>query len=211
MGKKIKKKSSFWEFVEAIIVALAIALVIRHYVIQAFKIPTGSMQPTLRGAMEYGTGDKILVNKFLYRWVREPQRGDIVVFTTKGIPELASPPEPTFFNNLLKTFGWKGHKDFIKRVVGIPGDKIEIKGGHIYVNGNSLLEPPVFHHIRYFNYGPFGKEGEATTVPDNGYFVLGDNSGNSKDSRYWGFVPRANIKGKAICIYWPPSRIGLVE
>lgn len=209
--KKKKHKSKLRELIESIAIALVIALVIRAYVIQAFKIPTGSMQPTLHGAMEYGTGDKILVNKFIYRWKRDPQRGDIVVFTTRGIQGLYEPRKPGPFNNLLKVFGWDGSKDFIKRLVGLPGDKVEIKKGKILINGQILDEPPVFNQFTYYNTGRYGKERDAIIIPENVYFVLGDNSANSKDSRYWGFVPRENLKGNAFCIYWPPSRIGGID
>lgn len=209
--KKKKHKGKIRELIESIIIALILALVIRAYIVQAFKIPTGSMQPTLHGAMEYGTGDKILVNKFIYRWVREPKRGDIVVFTTKGIEGLSDPGLTGPLTSIFKLFGFDGNKDFIKRLVGLPGDQVEIREGQIWVNGELLKDPPVFQNFTYYNTGPFGKEGIVTTVPEDHFFVLGDNSANSKDSRYWGFVPRENLKGNAFCIYWPPSRIGGIE
>lgn len=216
--KKKKHKGKFRELIESILIALIIALIVRAYLVQAFKIPTGSMQPTLHGAMEYGTGDKILVNKFIFRWVRDPQRGDIIVFTTKGIRGLEEPHKNTQFaqivNKITSTLfkeEWMAHKDFIKRLVGLPGDKVEISNEKIIVNGKVLETPKIFSQIHYYNTGSFGREGNVVTVPENSYFVLGDNSGNSKDSRYWGFVPKENLKGKAFCIYWPPSRIGGIE
>ncbi len=209
--KQKKPKGKFRELVESILVALVIALVLRAYVVQAFKIPTGSMQPTLHGAMDYGTGDKILVNKFLYRWMHEPERGDIVVFTTSGIDELYEEPSKNPINAVRLLFGWDGSRDFIKRLIALPGDRVEIKEGKLYVNEKWLNKPEVFTSIYYENRGDFAKEGEAVIVPKGHYFVLGDNSSNSKDSRYWGFVPRENIKGNAFCIYWPPSRIGKAE
>lgn len=209
--KKKKHKGKFRELVESILVALVIALVLRGFVVQAFKIPTGSMQPTLHGAMDYGTGDKILVNKFIYDWVREPERGDIVVFTTSGIDALNEDPAKTPWNALKLLFGWDGSRDFIKRLVAIPGDKIQIKEGKLYINGEQLKEPSIIDTIHYENRGPYGQEDQEITVPKEHYFVLGDNSSNSKDSRYWGFVPKENLKGNAFCIYWPPSRIGGVE
>ncbi len=209
--KSKKKKGKFREFAESILIALVIALVLRAFVVQAFKIPTGSMQPTLHGAMDYGTGDKILVNKFIYKWVREPKRGDIVVFSTSGIEELYEEPNKNPWNAIRLLLGWDGSRDFIKRLIGLPGDKVLIKEGQIFVNGERLAEPEIFTKIHYENRGPFGEVGKEIIVPEESYFVLGDNSSNSKDSRYWGFVPKKNVKGTAFCIYWPPSRIGTVE
>ncbi len=182
------------EYAEAIFWAFVIAMVVRTFVVQAFKIPTGSMEPTLHGA-KWG-GDKILVNRFLYRF-KDPQRGDIIVFSTKNIEGLD-----------------KG-KDYIKRLVGVPGDRVEIRDPHIYVNGKRMEQPDIFNQFRYFNTdfedGPYGHSEEEITVPSGHYFVLGDNSANSRDSRYWGFVPRKNIKGKAMFIYWPPSRVRMLR
>ncbi len=182
------------ESAEAIFYAFLIAMVVRTFVVQAFKIPTGSMEPTLHGAT--WSGDKILVNKFIYRF-REPQRGDIIVFTTRGI------------------VGLDQDKDYIKRLVGLPGDEIEIKNHHVYVNGERLEKPNIFSQFQYFNTdfedAPYGQTGQPIKVTPGHYFVLGDNSGNSRDSRYWGFVERKNIKGKAMLIYWPPSRVRKLE
>ncbi len=192
--KSNKHKSAIREWIEAFAFAAFLAFcIIRPFVIQAFKIPTGSMRPTL---ME---GDLILVNKFIYGakvpftkyrlpGLREPKRGDVVVFIY---------PEDK-------------KKDFIKRMVGLPGDIIEIKRGTIYVNGTALLEPG-FNQRYYYNRGDFAEEGEKITVPDGNFFVLGDNSGSSKDSRYWGFVPKDNVLGQAMVIYWPPQRIRIIK
>ncbi len=182
------------EYAEAIFYAFLIAMVVRTFVVQAFKIPTGSMEPTLHGA-KWG-GDKILVNKFIYRF-SDPQRGDIIVFTTKGI------------------VGLDQGKDYIKRLVGLPGDEVEIKDHHIYIHQKRLEKPDIFAQHQYFNTdfeeGPFGRSGQPIKVPPGEYFVLGDNSANSRDSRYWGFVVRKNIKGKAMVIYWPPSRVRVLQ
>lgn len=191
--KSNKKKSVIREWIEAALVAAFLAFcIIRPFVVQAFKIPTGSMRITLL------EGDLILVNKFIYGAkipftkyrlpaLREPMRGDVVVFIY---------PED------LK-------KDFIKRLIGLPKDTIEIKSGTIYVNGQALLDPAFRRY--YYNRGDFAKEGEKLVVPENSFFVLGDNSGSSKDSRYWGFVPKDNILGKAIVIYWPLQRIRVIK
>jgi signal peptidase I len=187
-----KKKSAFRETVEAVVIAFVIAMVIRTFVIQAFKIPSGSMIPTL------DIGDHILVTKFtlgtpvdipftnitLFRMpgLRKPERGDVVVFKF--------PQDPS--------------RDFIKRVIGVGGDEVMEKNKQIYVNGKKLVEPYIQHDDSHIdsaavdprdNFGPI-------TVPKGTIFVMGDNRDESYDSRFWGFVPLANVKGKAVIIYW---------
>jgi signal peptidase I len=189
----LKKKSVIRDWVESIIIAFLLALVIRAFIVQAFKIPTGSMRMTLI------EGDLILVNKFIYGakvpfvkyWLaalRSPKRGDVIVFIY---------PEDK-------------KKDFIKRLVGLPGEIVEIKGGSIYINGKPAPEP-VFNQIYYYNRGDFAAPGQKIVVPKDSYFVLGDNSISSKDSRYWGFVPKSNVLGQAMIIYWPPQRIRVIK
>lgn len=189
----LKKKSVLRDWVESIIIAFLLAMVIRTFVVQAFKIPTGSMHMTLQ------EGDLILVNKFVYGAkvplfnfylpaLREPKRGDVVVFVY---------PEDK-------------KKDFIKRLVGLPGETVEIKGGSIYIN-DKPAEEPIFKQIYYYNRGDFGAEGQKVIVPKDCYFVLGDNSASSKDSRYWGFVPKDNLLGQALVIYWPIHRIRVIK
>lgn len=189
-----KKKSVLREWIEAAVFAAFLAFcVIRPFIVQAFKIPSGSMRPTLL------EGDLILVNKFIYGAkipftkyrlpkVVEIKRGDVVVFIYPEDPK----------------------KDFIKRMVGLPGDVIEIKNGTIFVNEQPLVEP-VFNQRYYYNRGDFAKEDQKLIVPADNYFVLGDNSGSSKDSRYWGFVPKDNVLGQAMVIYWPPQRIRVIK
>ena len=188
-----RKKSALREWTESIIIAFILAVIIRTFVIQAFKIPSGSMRPTLV------EGDIILVNKFLYGAkipftdlrlpkITDPQRGDCIVFIYPKNPK----------------------KDFIKRLIGLPGEVVEIRNGTIYINGKPLLRLP-FSRVYYQNKGDLGQEGQAIKIPENHYFVLGDNSGNSEDSRIWGFVPANNILGKAILIYWPPKRIRIIK
>ena len=190
---KNKKKSVIREWVESIVIAFILAMIIRTFVVQAFKIPTGSMRPTLV------EGDIILVNKFIYGakipfigWrlpvLKEPQRGDVVVFVYPQNPK----------------------KDFIKRLVGVGGDNIEIKSGTVYVNDRPLMDP-AFDKRYYYNRGAFAEEGQQIVVPEDSYFVLGDNSASSQDSRYWGFVPAKNIIGEAMVIYWPPRRIKIIK
>ncbi|MDD5431801.1 MAG: signal peptidase I [Candidatus Omnitrophica bacterium] len=188
-----KKKSAIYEWIESIVIAFLLAMVIRTFVVQAFKIPTGSMRMTLL------EGDLILVNKFIYGAkipfsnsrlpaVSEIKRGDVVVFIYPEDPK----------------------KDFIKRLVGLPGEIVEVKNGTIYINDKPLTDSK-FNKIYYYNRGDFAKEGQKITVPEDSYFVLGDNSSSSKDSRYWGFVPRKNVLGKAMLIYWPPQRIRIIK
>jgi signal peptidase I len=170
------------EWVEPIVIAVVLALIIRTFVVQAFKIPTGSMRTTL---ME---GDRILVNKFIYRFT-QPKRGDVIVFIS---------PEDK-------------KKDFIKRLVGLPNENIQILNGAILVNNNPLEEGSVLKKQKYYNRGDFGAEDQKVTVPPDAYYVLGDNSISSRDSRYWGFMPKKYLLGKAFLIYWPPNRIRIIK
>ncbi len=185
--KKSKAKGKLRENIEAIAVAIILALFIRTFIVQAFKIPSGSMEDTLL------IGDHILVNKFIYGVkvpfteltaipISDPERGDIVVFRY--------PEEPD--------------KDFIKRVVGIGSDQVEIKDKTVFVNGEKVASdftkftdsnviPNRFSHRD--NYGPI-------TVPEDHIFVMGDNRDNSHDSRFWGFVKLSAVKGEAFLIYW---------
>ena len=188
-----RTKTIIKEWVESIVIAFILAMFIRTFVIQAFKIPTGSMRPTLL------EGDIIMVNKFLYGAkvpftdlrlpkVREPKRGDVVVFIY---------PEDT-------------KKDFIKRLIAFGGETVEIKDGTVYINDKPLVSP-IFNQRYYYNRGDFAAENRKIIVPEGDYFVLGDNSASSHDSRYWGFVPKKNLLGEAILIYWPPQRIRIIK
>lgn len=181
------KKRVLWEYTEAIVTALILALLIRAYVIQAFKIPSGSMIPTLV------IGDHILVNKFIYgskipfsdkRVIvfKKPQKGDIIVFKY--------PEDPS--------------RDFIKRVIAVEGDVIESKNKAVYVNGKPASEPYTQHtdnSIKLLGMEPRDNFGPLI-VPKNKYFVMGDNRDQSYDSRYWGYVDMKDIKGKALILYW---------
>jgi signal peptidase I len=191
--KKPFKKSTVREYFESIVIAVILALFIRTFVVQAFKIPTGSMENNLL------IGDHLLVNKFMFGPsatalerallpISTIERGDVVVFKY--------PEEP--------------NRDFIKRVIGLPGETLELRDKKVSINGAPLDEPYVhfieppganseFREVTSFDvrerYGP-------VTVPPDQYFVMGDNRDNSQDSRYWGFLPRDYIKGKALVIYW---------
>lgn len=181
------KKRLIREYAEAIITALVLALLIRTYVVQAFKIPSGSMIPTLL------VGDHILVNKFIYGTkipfsddkiliFRKPEKGDIIVFEYPENPE----------------------KDFIKRVVATEGDVIEMRNKTVYVNGKPLYEPYARHTDSAIRMGMYDSRDNfgPIVVPENKVFVMGDNRDQSYDSRYWGFVDLEEIKGKAFIIYW---------
>ena len=179
---KERLKKELKEWAEAIIVALILTLVIRTFVVQAFKIPSGSMIPTLL------QGDKLFVNKFIYRF-KEPERWQIIVFKYPEDPK----------------------KDFIKRVVGFEGEQLEIRDGVLYVNGTPEKQPDGMGNILYYNQEPFAGQGQKILVPEDSYFVLGDNSLSSRDSRYWGFVPKKFLVGKAFFRWWPPKRVGSLE
>ena len=181
------------EWTESLIIAFILAMFIRTFFIQAFKIPSGSMRPTLI------EGDRLLVNKLRYgpkipftKWripgFTEPQRWDIVVFVYPGEPK----------------------KDFIKRLIAKEGETIEIKNGDIYINGE-LVEDEKSKNIYYYNRGDYGGSKQKVQVPQGYYYVMGDNSGSSHDSRFWGFVPEEKIIGKAEIIYWPLNRIRVIK
>jgi len=183
----VKRKSLIREYAESIIIAVLLALVIRTYLVQAFKIPSASMEDTL------AIGDHLLVNKFIYGTklpfsdkrlltLRDPRRGDVIVFEY--------PEDPS--------------KDFIKRVIGTPGDVVEGKDKKVYVNGKPYENPHEVHKEKDIitkemnprdTFGP-------VKVPPNSYFMMGDNRDRSYDSRFWGFVSRDKIKGLAFIKYW---------
>ncbi|HUF46743.1 MAG TPA: signal peptidase I [Vicinamibacterales bacterium] len=184
-----RKKSVAREYGESLLIAVVLALFVRTFVFQAFEIPTGSMEPNLL------VGDHLIVNKALFAPAatglerlllpsRPVRRGDIVVFKF--------PKEPD--------------RDFIKRVIGLPGERLELRRKRIHINGEPLeepwahlLEPPAPEGARPDDlretYGP-------VTIPSRQYFVMGDNRDNSEDSRYWGFLPASYIKGQALFIYY---------
>jgi len=191
---KEKFKTEMREWAESIIIALILALLIRTFVVQAFKIPSGSMIPT------FEVGDRIFVNKFIYGAripftdirlpaLKAPQRGDIIVFVSPEAPK----------------------KDFVKRLIALEGETVEIKRGSILINDKAVDGPDSVKANYYYNKGNFGKAGVAVTVPKGFYFALGDNSANSRDSRYWGFFPKKNLIGKAVLLYWPIQRIHIIR
>jgi signal peptidase I len=190
MATETFQKSTAREYFESIVVAVILALFIRTFVVQAFKIPTGSMEPNLL------VGDHLLVNKFVFSPVahglerqvlpmRDVRRADVIVFKFPEEPE----------------------RDFIKRVIGLPGETVELRNRQVFVNGERLVEP--YAHYLF----PAGEEDNSpsfdvrerygpVTVPAGHYFMMGDNRDNSQDSRYWGFLPAHYVKGRALMIYW---------
>lgn len=182
-----QEKSVVREYVEAIVIALLLALFIRTFVVQAFKIPSGSMKDTLL------IGDHILVNKFLYGIrnpvtgsvlipVSQPERGDIIVFKYPLNPD----------------------QDYIKRVVGVAGDKIEVIDKQVYINDQPEENPHAIFLDDKILTGPTQSRDNfgPVMVPENKLFVMGDNRDNSYDSRFWKFVDLKAVKGKAFMIYW---------
>jgi signal peptidase I len=177
MSRQQRKKSKLREYVEVIVVSVLLALIVRTYIVQAFRIPSGSMEDTLL------VGDFLLVSKFLYRFT-EPAPGDVVVFKYPLDPK----------------------RDFIKRCVAVSGQMVEIRGKALYVDGKAVPNPPRSKFEDHAtvalrdNYGP-------VRVPEGHVFVLGDNRDNSRDSRYWGFLNKKLIKGKAFILYWSWKRM----
>ena len=187
-------KSQIREWTESIIIAVILALLIRTFIVQAFKIPSGSMIPTFQ------VGDRIFVSKFIYGAkipftnirlpaVRQPQRGDIIVFVSPETPK----------------------KDFVKRLIATEGETVEIRDGRIYVDNKIVDEPDSINGVYYYNSGDYGGHSQVIKVPKDSYYALGDNSASSRDSRYWGFVPKKNMIGKVIVIYWPIQRMKIVK
>jgi signal peptidase I len=182
-----KEKSTLREYAETLVIAIILALLIRTFVVQAFKIPSGSMIPTL------SIGDHILVNKFIY--------GVRIPFTDKTLIPILMPKHGDV---IVFRFPEDESKDFIKRVVGIPGDTIQIRSRVVYRNGVPQKEGYI--NTIDSELGAQTIPGQETfgpiTVPPDSYFVMGDNRDHSLDSRFWGFVHSSKIKGEAFIIYW---------
>lgn len=186
-----RKKSRLRENLEAIVIAILLALFIRGFIVQAFKIPSGSMKPTLQ------IGDHILVNKFIY--------GTTLPFTDITIIPGSSPDRDDI---IVFEYPVEPDKDFIKRVIGVPGDIVEIRNKTVYVNDEPVETEYTMYTENHIipmdvserdNFGP-------VRVPEGTFFVLGDNRDNSYDSRFWGFVEERALKGKAFIIYWSWDR-----
>ena len=170
--------ANIFELLMLVLIAFALAWLIKSFVVQPFFIPSASMEPTLIPR------DHVLVNKFIYRF-QEPNYGDIMVF--------AYPPDPT--------------KDYIKRMIGRPGDRIRLEDGILYRNGDKVEED---YRQRPLEMADYPGDGGEALVPDGHYFMMGDNRANSADSRVWGYLPEANIVGKAFVVYFPFDRLRTV-
>lgn len=168
--KETEKGYLLTEVLQSVGIAVLLAVIIRVFLFQPFYIPSGSMEPTLI------QGDRIIVNKLTYR-INEPKRGDIMVFKYPVNPQ----------------------RDFIKRLVGLPGETVEIKDSKVYINGKPIDQSFLPTGLEYDDFAP-------VKIPENQYFMMGDNRNNSEDSRYWGTLPKKNIIGKAMLIYWPSTR-----
>ncbi|NOY13219.1 MAG: signal peptidase I [Deltaproteobacteria bacterium] len=189
----VAKKSWYREWSEALVVAVILALIIRTFLFQAFKIPSGSMLDTLL------IGDHLLVNKFIYGThlpftddaylkIRDPQRGDVIVF------EFPGDENKSYFQR----------RDFIKRVIGTPGDVVQVKAKQVYINGEPYTIPQERHKDNQIIPAIAGPRDftRQIKVPADSYFVMGDNRDYSFDSRFWGFVNKSKIKGLAFIKYW---------
>lgn len=203
------------EMLESIIYAFMVAIIIRIFFFQTFWIPSGSMEPTLY------EGDRIIANKLVYR-LREPDRGEVIIFRVFQPPRRGAPGRLTMeeaiaaAESLLNPrYARSGDlneaepgqievQDYIKRVIGLPGDTVEITDSEIIINGEALFENYQTRAPNYHHYGPI-------TVPPGEVFVLGDNRSNSQDSHVIGTIPIRNIEGRAEVVFWPLSRIGLIE
>jgi signal peptidase I len=165
------------ETLSIVIIAFILAMILRTFIIEGRIIPSESMVPTLK------VGDRVMVNKFIY-YFKQPQRGDIIVF---------APPDVL-----------QSKDDFIKRVIGLPGETVEMKNNRVYINNKPLAEPYLAEPVNY-TYGP-------VTVPEGSLLVLGDNRNHSFDSHMWNaWMSQDRIKGKAFVIYWPVKEIKLLE
>jgi signal peptidase I len=191
-----------------LLIAFVLALIIKAFFVQAFFIPSGSMERTLHGCPGC-KGDRVLVNKLVYK-LRDIHRGEIVVFNGSGLPfqpeVIVAKPKNAFEAARRKIantvgLGAPGERDFIKRVIGLPGDTVQCcdEQGRVQVNGVGLNEPYLFEDD-HSQFGP-------TVVPKGRYFVMGDHRSRSSDSRFNGTVPEGKIIGRAFVVVWPPSRM----
>lgn len=162
------------DFWQAVVIAFLLAVGIRFFLFEPFVIPSGSMEPTLQ------PGDRIIVEKVSYRF-REPRRGEIVVFKYPLNPDLT----------------------YVKRLIALGNERIEINGNHLYINAQRLGEP-------YLSPGTYTGDFGPEKVPPGHFFVMGDNRSDSCDSRFWGPFPQENLVGRAVLIFWPPHRIGFI-
>lgn len=210
--ERVKKEIK--ESAQSLGIALILALIIRALVIQAFSIPSGSMEPTLQ------IGDMLLANKFIYQ-LKEPKRGDIIIFKFPysiekrkffnlyffkvPLPESIRKKEvfSFYFFKIRRPQFLYTWRDFIKRVMATEGETLEVKEGKVYINGKALSESYIMEEPAY-DYGP-------VRVPKDCLFVMGDNRNNSDDSHVWKFLPQKYVRAKAMVIYWPIRRVRVIR
>jgi signal peptidase I len=171
------------EWIVVILLAVSVALLVRHFVVQSYSIPSASMHPTLK------VSDRLLVTKVNYQWA-DIKRGDVIVFKKPDSMKAAEGPG--------------GIDDLVKRVIGLPGDTVEARDGSVFVNGTKLDEP-------YLPAGTQTTNLRTAVVPVDEYFMMGDNRDVSFDSRFWGAIKRADVIGKVFFRFWPPGRVGRVD
>lgn len=191
------KESDAWSFLKElpflIVGALIVAVLVKSFLIQVFWIPSGSMEETLQ------IGDRVIVNKLAYR-IGDPGRGDVVVFEPETFE--AESLAAKVSRNLLESVGLRTpESDLIKRVIGLPGDTIQITNNQVLINDAPLDEPYLAPDLSMRDFGP-------EVVPTDSYFVMGDNRNSSRDSRVFGAIERGRIVGRAFSVVWPPSRWG---
>lgn len=178
-------QSAFWknqrENVQILAIALVLAVIIRLFIAEPRYIPSDSMVPTLQ------IGDRLVIEKVAYRF-RPPVDGEVIVF---------EPPAS------LQEYGYSADRAFIKRIIGTPGDEVEVHQGLVYRNGQALTEAYIAEPPQY--------EMPSVTVPPHQFFVMGDNRNNSNDSHVWGFLPQKNIIGRAVFRFWTPERFGVLK
>jgi signal peptidase I len=207
LPKPKSKAGGLIELVVIVALALGLALGIQAWVVKPYQIPSGSMEPTL------DVGQRVLVNRFIYR-LHEPRIGDIVVFHPPSTAEEAGNECGTRVKGKQpievgmacpRPSSEESGQTFIKRLIAVPGDTLSIKDGHPVVNGVEKTDEP---YINPCGTGPECNLPKTITIPEGYFFMMGDNRGESDDSRYWGPVPRSWIIGEAFATYWPPDRIG---
>ena len=198
--EQVDEKSQYseaWSFLKElpflIVGALIVAVLVKSFLIQVFWIPSGSMEETLQ------IGDRVIVNKLAYRF-GDPGRGDVVVFEPETFESESVATKVS--RNLLESVGLRTpESDLIKRVIGLPGETIEIKDGQLYVDDAVLQEPYLEPGVRMSDFGP-------EVIPEDSFFVMGDNRGSSRDSRVFGAIEGSRIVGRAFSVVWPPDRWG---
>jgi signal peptidase I len=203
-----------WTWVAHVLVVLLLVLGIRTFLIHPFKIPTAGMEPTLHGIEKLRSGltrpgDHIFVDKLTYR-IQAPRRGDIIVFRTDNLPTMGESSQAKYN---------------VKRIVGLPGERVSIQPPFLYINGQRVTTPPILETIQHRERGYSGYllprtfppakylqvETDSVQLGEDEYFVLADNSAASLDSRFWGPLPKRNIVGGVTRIYWPWGRVGVLE